>query len=258
MSKTLQFRRYANTVVATTTGAAGELIVDSTNSTITVHDGVTAGGKRLATEAYALANAANVILSGNIAITGIANVTGNIVATTITTATGSAKNLVIDPDGVGDLIITACTEVLIQSTQASVNANSGALVISGGLGVNGNVYANVIYSSNGVGYPTGSGGVVTQATSRTTGVTLNKSSGQITLFSLALAAGTGNTFIFTNSNISANDYLMINHFSGGTLGNYIFASNTSAGQANVTVKSSTTVAAEAPVLQYVVIKGAAT
>jgi hypothetical protein len=39
----------------------------------------------------------------------------------------------------------------------------------------------------GIGYATGAGGTVTQLTSRTTGVTLNKVAGQITLFS---AAGT--------------------------------------------------------------------
>ena len=95
-----------------------------------------------------------------------------------------------------------------------------------------------------------------KCTSRTTGVTLNKPSGQITLFSQALAAGAANTFVLTNSTIAANDFIMLNHFSGGTLGNYVFAANTSAGQANVTVRSITTVTAEAPVIQYVIIKGA--
>ena len=52
MSRTLQFKRYANTVVANTTGASGELIIDTTNKTITVHDGTTAGGSRIATEIY--------------------------------------------------------------------------------------------------------------------------------------------------------------------------------------------------------------
>ena len=40
-----------------------------------------------------------------------------------------------------------------------------------------------------VGYQTGAGGSVTQATSRTTGVTLNKSCGAITLFSTTTSAG---------------------------------------------------------------------
>ena len=50
MTRTIQFRRYANTVTANTTGADGELILDETNHTITVHNGSTPGGTRLATE----------------------------------------------------------------------------------------------------------------------------------------------------------------------------------------------------------------
>jgi hypothetical protein len=52
MSRTLQFKRYANTVVANTTGAAGELIVETTNNIVTVHTGNTAGGVRMASESY--------------------------------------------------------------------------------------------------------------------------------------------------------------------------------------------------------------
>ena len=52
MSRTLQFKRYSNTALLSITGAVGELIVDTTNDTITVHDGTTAGGTRLATEIF--------------------------------------------------------------------------------------------------------------------------------------------------------------------------------------------------------------
>jgi len=44
MSRTLQFRRYNSATVANTIGANGELIINSTNQTITVHDGITPGG----------------------------------------------------------------------------------------------------------------------------------------------------------------------------------------------------------------------
>jgi hypothetical protein len=57
MSRTLQFKRYANTVIAALTGSAGELILDTTNKTITVHDGSTVGGSRLATETFAVSQA---------------------------------------------------------------------------------------------------------------------------------------------------------------------------------------------------------
>jgi hypothetical protein len=44
MAKTLQFKRYTTSVLANTTGANGELIVDSNTNSITVHDGSKSGG----------------------------------------------------------------------------------------------------------------------------------------------------------------------------------------------------------------------
>jgi hypothetical protein len=44
MPTTLQFRRYDTSTSANTTGANGELTVDSTRRTVVVHDGSTAGG----------------------------------------------------------------------------------------------------------------------------------------------------------------------------------------------------------------------
>ena len=52
MTKQLQFRRYANTTLGTVTGLQGELIVDLTKRTLTIHDGLTPGGNPLATEGY--------------------------------------------------------------------------------------------------------------------------------------------------------------------------------------------------------------
>ena len=52
MSRTLQFKRYGTAALANTTGANGELIIDSTTKSVTVHDGSTSGGTRLATEEY--------------------------------------------------------------------------------------------------------------------------------------------------------------------------------------------------------------
>jgi hypothetical protein len=63
MSRTLQFRRYSNTALLSVTGAVGELIVDTTNDTITVHDGTTAGGTRLATENWSRNNQSSVAYS---------------------------------------------------------------------------------------------------------------------------------------------------------------------------------------------------
>ena len=422
MSRTLQFKRYANTIVASTTGADGELIIDETNHAVTVHDGATIGGYRMATEDFVRQNlgsantltngthqvgvdnngylhtAPNMILGTQIGDTNldfvVSNYSGstsnNLIVTAVTGfsalpskqmqlygrftsntgypitffddtlyitgytgSTGDASNYnhriftpygslatqsvntFVSLDGTNTSITLANATLIfananvvmgktgtylqfsdnsIQTTawqgysanlyiNNNITANSGFYAINGfngsysdgiivdyvsGLGritvgpadnlsfyTGGpfgsptatlysnntfgttNVIASLITASNGVGYATGSGGTISQTTSRTTGVTLNKPSGQITLFSQSMGAGLANTFVFTNSTITANDYVMINHWSGGTLGNYTFASNTTNGQANVTIRSISTVAAESPILQYVIIKGAA-
>jgi hypothetical protein len=44
MPRTLQFKRYGSATLANTIGANGELIINQTNKTLTVHDGITPGG----------------------------------------------------------------------------------------------------------------------------------------------------------------------------------------------------------------------
>ena len=52
MATILQLRRGTTTQHSTFTGAVGEVTVDTTKDTVVVHDGTTAGGVPLATEAY--------------------------------------------------------------------------------------------------------------------------------------------------------------------------------------------------------------
>jgi len=111
--------------------------------------------------------------------------------------------------------------------------------------------------TNAFGYVAGGGGTVTQATNKTTGVTLNKPSGQITMNNAALAAATIVSFTFTNSTISSTDVLVINHVSGGTVGSYTFTAACGAGSATVYVRNATSGSlGEAIVLRYALIKGA--
>jgi hypothetical protein len=65
-----------------------------------------------------------------------------------------------------------------------------------------------------LGYSTSAQGAVTQLTSKSTGVTLNKSAGRITMNNAALAATTSVSFTLTNSFISAKDTLIVT-VSGG-------------------------------------------
>jgi hypothetical protein len=120
----------------------------------------------------------------------------------------------------------------------------------------GNVLAK---SAGGLGYGTGAGGTVTQATNKATGVTLNKGSGQITMNNAALAAATTVAFTLTNSVIAATDCVVVNHGSAGTAGSYlVWATTFAAGSCVIQVQNiSGGSLSEAIVLHFAVIKGAA-
>ena len=160
------------------------------------------------------------------------------------------------------VVISGTSGVLIQNNFSSTSNTTGALVVSGGAGIKGNVYTGTLYStSGGIGYPTGiaAGGSIVQNTSRTSGVTLNTLTGQITLFSTTGTTNVATSFTLTNSNIGANDMLLLNHFSGGTIGAYALAANTAAGSAQITVRPIfTTTVAEAPIIQFALIKSSVT
>ena len=74
---------------------------------------------------------------------------------------------------------------------------------------------------DGIGYSTGAGGTVTQATSKSTGVTLNKICGAITLNGAALNTMTAVTFTVTCSACAVGDIIEANHSSAGTNGAYL-------------------------------------
>lgn len=107
----------------------------------------------------------------------------------------------------------------------------------------------------GVGYSTGAGGTVTQITSRTTGVTLNKVSGAITLFSAAGSA-TPASFTVTNSAVAATDTISINQKSG-TDKYHLLITAVAAGSFQVTFFTTGGTTTEQPVFNFNVIKGVA-
>jgi hypothetical protein len=114
-----------------------------------------------------------------------------------------------------------------------------------------------VYASEEIGYNASAQGTVTQATSKSTGVTLNKSAGQITMNAASLAAGTTVLFTLTNSTLSAKDVLVVNVGSGGTSGAYWpYVANVAAGTAVIGVYNNTVGAlAEAIVINYAIIHG---
>lgn len=120
------------------------------------------------------------------------------------------------------------------------------------------VVGTTVYGSSEIGYSSAAQGTVTQATSKSTGVTLNKSMGKITMNAASLGAGASVTFTLTNSAISANDVVIASISGGGTAGAYWpYVSSQATGSAVIGLWNSTGGAlAEAVVINFAVIHGA--
>lgn len=110
-------------------------------------------------------------------------------------------------------------------------------------------------SSLGIGYSTGAGGAVTQATNKSTGVTLNTICGSITMNNASLEGNALVSFTLTNSSIAATDVVVVSVKSGASTGKYTATvTATAAGSCQITVTNIGSTASEAVVLNFAVIK----
>jgi hypothetical protein len=154
---------------------------------------------------------------------------------TITIADGANGNITIAPDGTGQILASKAVVVtgLVSSTSTILSTAP----------------------TGGIGYATGAGGTVTQATSKATPATLSKVCGTITTAADALAADTTVSFVLTNTAIAAGDVMIINHLSGGTVGSYTFNAQCIAGSATINIRNVTAAPlSEALTLAFVVVK----
>jgi len=143
--------------------------------------------------------------------------------------------------------ISACTSTGMVLTTPVIGAATGtSLAVTGAVTSSGTA---------GVGYATGAGGTVTQATSRTTGVTLNKTTGAITMFSAA-GTTTAATFTVTNSTVAATDVIILNQKSGTDLYD-LMVTAVAAGSFNLTFRTTGGTTTETPVFNFAVIKAVA-
>jgi len=173
-------------------------------------------------------------------VTGDVNlIDGGSFTTTLQTITPTAARTISLPDATG-------TVALVAGSSGQVVYNNAGALAGGNLGYN--------TTTGAFGYINGTG-TITQATNKATGVTLNTPSGQITLNGAALAADTTVSFTLTNSSITANDVLILNHLSGGTAGSYLLNAQSAAGSASINVRNITAGSlSEAIVLGFAVIK----
>ena len=105
------------------------------------------------------------------------------------------------------------------------------------------------------GYGVGSGGTVTQATSKATGVTLNKPSGCIITASDSLAPGAFATFALNNNKFAITDCLVVNTVGNASYRTEVAFINPGVAGIRVTNISGTTLA-EALLINFTIIKGA--
>jgi hypothetical protein len=158
----------------------------------------------------------------------------------------SSANLraaVTDETGTGSLVFATSPSLVTPDIGAATGTSltaTGTIVSTG---------------TSGVGYGTGAGGAVTQGTSRTTGVTINKTSGAITLFSAAGSA-TAASFTVTNSTVAATDVIILNQKSGTDLYD-LKVTAVAAGSFNITFNTTGGTTTEQPVFNFAVIKAVA-
>lgn len=161
----------------------------------------------------------------------------------------------------GGVALTAAQLGAVGGVTPGTAAASKAVVLDSsknvtGLGtLTGNGFL-AVSPSVGVGYATGAGGVVVQATSKATAVVLNTVTGKITTDPASLAAATVVAFVFTNSSLAATDQIVVTHESGGTTGSYTVNGRvTGAGAGAIDIRNNTAGAlAEALVLRFSVVK----
>jgi hypothetical protein len=139
---------------------------------------------------------------------------------------------------------------------------SNTLFVGGGAGSVTTSNAQGVFCSQGVlgygkdPYAVSPGGAVTQLTSKSQGVTLNKGCGAITMNNAALNAGTSVEFVLTNSFIAAFDTVICNMGPGGTASTYLVQCQAvAAGSCRFRVSNySATNRSEACVVNFSIIK----
>lgn len=107
-----------------------------------------------------------------------------------------------------------------------------------------------------LGYANGAGGSVTQATSKSTSVTLNKLTGRIVMHNASLGSGTPISFILYNSMLGIYDTMQIN-LRGDFANNYRIKNTVNTGASTITITNESGATLSEPiVLNFNIFKGA--
>jgi hypothetical protein len=193
-------------------------------------------------------NVGYVLAAGNVAT----NTMDVVALENYTTANGGAS-FQFYTSQIGVVNRTLSANITANVTTFPANVAAANVVVSGTGGV-------FLVDGGTMGYGAGAGGTVSQTGNKSSGVTLNKPAGEITMQNTALGADATVQFTLTNSAIGARDVLLMNIVGGVATGAaYNLDANCSAGSAVVSVRNITGGSlSEAIVLRFVVIKGSIT
>lgn len=169
-----------------------------------------------------------------------------------TAAQGGLADTAVQPGDIGTLAAQDADNVNITGGSIQDVSFTGSFV-----GIT-SITSLSFKATNDLGFTTGAGGTVTQLTSKSTPVTLNKPSGQITMDAAELPRNSGATFTLTNSFIAATDVVIVSIASGATPSAYtatVDAVATGSCAIHLHNHQTGTDLSEAVVLNFVVIKG---
>lgn len=163
-------------------------------------------------------------------------------ASGIDLSNANGKNiLLVNPD-------TNNLDLTIDMSQVTTLSQVQAEISTGG-----NLVTN---PAGAIGYGVGAGGTVTQLTSKSTAVTLNKPTGTIIMNGAALAGGASVTFTLNNSLLSSQDTIIVTKRGGTSLNYNIDCGNDpSAAYITITNRSGGSLS-EAIGLNFTIINGA--
>lgn len=199
-----------------------------------------------------LSQLSQILLERTQTVSNIAQRLGSISFSHVLTDSSSATEASINVDGSNvagsnrgkfNIQATGGLEFTCGNSGIASTVSGSSLFIDGG--------AVAALNNAKLGYYAPSGGTVTQATSRTTGVTLDKTNGAITLVS---AAGTTSwqSFTVTNSFVAATDVVYVCQKSGTDLYE-IHVTNVAAGSFQISFRTTGGTTTEQPVFNFVVL-----